>query len=538
MIIELEKDWSVSGTTRAKGCAFIGERLLRATDIAATLDACDTKASWQATIASLNGSFAAVTARNDKVWAAVDCVRSIPLFYGSPQGSSSSIVVSDRAEYVRAAVGDRNRHPASSSEFLLVGYVTGPATLFENVKQIQAGEMLSFVTAPTPTLSCQRYFEWRHRDPWRSDDTTLPERLHEVHQQVARRLVASLDGRQAILPLSGGYDSRLIAVMLKELGYDNVVCYTYGLPGNWEARISETLARHLGFRWEFVSYSGEKWREWGTSAEFKRYCSMAGNLAAIPHVQDWPAVFELKQRNAIAANGIVVPGHSGDFVAGSHIPGWFAERTSITRDQLLRTIFDAHYALWDWPGDKQQLKHELTRRVDAVGGALKEGSPADAADQLEYWDMNERQAKFICNSVRVYDFFGHEWRLPLFDQALLDFWSHVPLELRVGRKLYFEYVERYQNLPVATPNQDRNRVASAVISVVNSSGLRHLAKQVQYRLRQAQWKSIYECCSEPPLAWFTLIDQDLFRRTYTGKQTLHAYFARLGSQGYFKSDTA
>ena len=538
MIIELEKDWSVSGTTRAKGCAFIGERLFRAVDIAAALEVCDTKASWQATIASLNGSFAVVTVRNDKVWAAVDCVRSIPLFYGLSQGSSGSILVSDRAERVRAYVGDSNQSPESSSEFLLVGYVTGPATLFENVKQIQAGEMLSFVTAPMPRLNCHRYFEWRHRDPWRSNDATLLERLHKVHQQVARRLVASLDGRQAILPLSGGYDSRLIAVMLKELGYDNVVCYTYGLPGNWEARISETLARHLGFRWEFVSYSGEKWREWGASTEFKRYCATAGNLTAIPHVQDWPAMFELKQRKAIAADGIVVPGHSGDFVAGSHIPSWFAERTSITRDQLLRTIFDAHYALWDWPGDKQQLNHELTRRVDAVGGALREGSPADAADQLEYWDMNERQAKFICNSVRVYDFFGHEWRLPLFDQALLDFWSHVSLELRVGRKLYFEYVERYQNLPVATPNQDRNRVASAVISVVNSSGLRYLAKRVQYRLRQAQWKSIYECCSEPPLAWFTLIDQDLFRRTYTGKQTLHAYFARLGSQGYFQSDAA
>jgi hypothetical protein len=151
--------------------------------------------------------------------------------------------------------------------------------------------------------------------------------------------------------------------------------------------------------------------------------------------------------------------------------------------------------------------------------------------------MSERQAKFICNSVRVYDFFGYDWRLPLFDLELLDFWSRIPVEMRVRRRLYFEYVDRYQKLPVLLPNRDRGRVAGALISFVNNWGLRRLAKSAQYRLRRAQWKSVYECCTDPPLAWFTLIDRDLFRRTYTGKQTLHAYLARLGAQGLLRQVT-
>ena len=530
MIIELDENWQSSGVTRAKGCAFAGEHYLRSADIAAALDACETEESWRATISSLNGNFAVVSERGDTVRAAVDQVRSIPLFYGL---HNDSLVMSDRAERVRETVGDRNQSVETSREFLLTGYVSGNETLFPNVKQIHAGGTFSFVEKPNYKLECNRYFRWQHRDPWPANDEALIERLHQVHQQVARRLVESLDGRQAVLPLSGGYDSRLIALMLKQQGYDNVVCYTYGLPGNWEARISEALARHLSFRWEFVPYSGEKWRVWGSSADYKRYCTYASNLTAIPHVQDWPALYELKKRRAIDDDAVLVPGHSGDFVAGSHIPHWFIERDVITRDQLLQTIFSSHYSLWDWPTADPGLRNDLTSRIDAVGDALMGGSPSEAADQLEFWDMNERQAKFICNSVRVYDFFGHDWRLPLFDQALLDFWSHIPVELRVGRRLYFEYVKRFQNLPVFTPNQDRSRLADVALTFIDYCGLRGLAKSVQYRLRRLQWESTYEHCSDPPLAWFTLIDRDLFQKTYTGKQTLHAYFARLGSEGYF-----
>ena len=53
------------------------------------------------------------------------------------------------------------------------------------------------------------------------------------------------------------------------------------------------------------------------------------------------------------------------------------------------------------------------------------GTAEQAADTFECWDCQERQAKFIVNSVRAYEFFGFEWRLPLFDAELMDFWSRI-----------------------------------------------------------------------------------------------------------------
>jgi len=61
---------------------------------------------------------------------------------------------------------------------------------------------------------------------------------------------------------------------------------------------------------------------------------------------------------------------------------------------------------------------------------------------LQEGDWQERQAKFIVNSVRVYEFWGYEWRIPLWDNQLMDFFSGVPLKLRLEKKLYDPLVDR------------------------------------------------------------------------------------------------
>jgi asparagine synthase (glutamine-hydrolysing) len=61
-----------------------------------------------------------------------------------------------------------------------------------------------------------------------------------------------------VVPLSGGLDSRIIVAMLKRLGVEDVICFTYGKKGNREAEISRQVAEALGYRWYFVEYTKEK----------------------------------------------------------------------------------------------------------------------------------------------------------------------------------------------------------------------------------------------------------------------------------------
>ena len=45
---------------------------------------------------------------------------------------------------------------------------------------------------------------------------------------------------------------------------------------------------------------------------------------------------------------------------------------------------------------------------------------------------------------------------------------------------------------------------------------------MQRVFRKVRWDREY---LNSPLAWYALVDRALFRRTYTGKETLHSYMA-------------
>jgi asparagine synthase (glutamine-hydrolysing) len=512
--------WAASGGTQARGYAHLGERFLCGEALAAVLDALATDVEWQETVSRLNGCFALVTRRTGSVLAAVDRVRTIPLFYATRGGD---LVLSDSAYHALPATPPGKIDPVAEAEFRLTGYVTGRDTLYQGVHQVEAGELVRFDSARPETIERHRYHGFRHRNFLRENTSELIAQLEQVHARVFRRLVESTDGRAIVVPLSGGYDSRLIGISLRDMGIRNVICYTYGDRTNWEVRISEELARYLGFRWEFVPYSADRWRAWAALDRFAEYFREAGNLASVPHLQDWPAVLELQANGRIPPESVFVPGHSGDFLAGSHIPKSYLERAVISRREFLDSILRAHYSLWEWSsGARQRLREEFERRIESIVGTSSDSSPEQAADAFERWDLQERQAKFICNAVRVYEHFGFEWRLPLFDSELMDFWARIPVQQRVGRKLYYEFARKQQALPITEPNTDHESGVRWLIRGIDRAGLRPGAKRVQRAIRRLRWRREY---TSSALAWFAIVDKKFFERTFTGAELFHSYMA-------------
>ena len=514
--------WSQHGATSARGLAFdLSGRMLSGSALAALFDGLANREAWLSTAAALNGCFAAVRVDNTEIRACVDRLRTYPLFVAHEGGD---VLVSDDPALAAGSISDVHLDPLSFAEFRLTGYVTGASTLVQGLDQVRAGHCLFYAPRQDVAPGQRKFYEFRHRDFFDDDSQHLTQSLVETHARVFRRLMRSAGDRQIVIPLSGGHDSRLIGVMLRDLGCRNILCYSYGVEGNWEARISRQVADYLGFRWKLVPYSSARWRTWSALPEFQRYFRAAGHFAAVPHFQDWPAIYELQRSGDLAKDAVFVPGHSGDFLAGSHIPLWFEHKARITRTELLESIFNAHYTLWDWPRDgRERLRNALIQRIDKVCGPVVDASPEEAADQFECWDCQERQAKFIVNSVRVYEFFGYEWRLPLFDSELMDFWSHVPLEKRVGRSLYFDFARRYQALPVTPANADRPIAVARALAVIKRSSLWPHAKRLQRVLRRLQWRGQYD--GVDGMGWLALIDREQFRTMYTGREIGHSFFA-------------
>ena len=429
-----------------------------------------------------NGFHAIVTRKGKYLFASVDRVRSIPLFYGQHKGK---FYLSDSAECVRQQVCDLDMDPLAREEFLLSGYVTGCETLYPNVKQLQAGEYLvAEENDKGVRIQCQRYYRFLHNEPAKYEKEKLHSELEVVTENAIKRLIKYADGRQIVLPLSGGYDSRLIATMLKRFSYPNVLCFTYGLPGNKEAEYSRRVAKSLDFPWTFVEYSNEFWSKEWSSPEAQEYRKMAANHVSLPHIQDWLAIKTLLVRKEIHKNAVIVPGHSGDFVAGSHIPDFVFLKKLHDQGDLLQAIIKNN--LSNIPKEGMTICKEFTlesRLLDRINMAF-DGSDVGVANLYETWDWQERQAKYIVNSVRVYDQFRLDWWLPLWDAEFMEFWQNVPLILRKERIWFKKWiVEQYLLNAVNKEDTVKNNAG-------DSSGVFKLAKNIAAYLPAPIYKII------------------------------------------------
>jgi hypothetical protein len=157
-----------------------------------------------------------------------------------------------------------------------------------------------------------------------------------------------------------------------------------------------------------------------------------------------------------------------------------------------------------------------------VVGAIGDCWAARAADLFEQWDLQERQAKFICNSVRVYEHFGYEYRLPLFDHELMAFWSRVPLTLRKNRRLYMRFARERQQLPVTSANTDRNALLRGVLRGIEVAGVKPFVKRASHLYRRMRWRDAHE---RSALGWLALVDPVFFQRAYTGRELIHSFLA-------------
>lgn len=391
-------------------------------------------------VKQLNGSFALIVKDGNKVFAAADRIRSYPIFYGIRK---DSLHIASDARSVKEAIQADTVNPYAVEEFLTSGYVSGDDTLYDGIKQLRSGEALCFDLNAPGKLETERYYNFYNRNKETASVEELIDAYDGVLKNVFNRLIKSAGGRKIIVPLSGGVDSRLIVSMLKRLGYGNVLCLSYGVPNNWETEISRKVAEKIGYEWRYVPYSRKKWHDVYKSGEWREYFYSMDNLSSLANGDDWIALGELKQNKEIPEDAVLVPGHTGDFITGGHLQYVFGGREGrVSKEELLNSILKKHYGLWP-----SRLKRAGTR--DYLAGRLCEyfenlhlESEQDIADAYELWEWQERQAKFIVNSVRTYDFWGFDWRIPFWDSEVMDFWSKVPLEQKIVKKLYLAYLKQ------------------------------------------------------------------------------------------------
>jgi asparagine synthase (glutamine-hydrolysing) len=361
-----------------------------------------------------NGLFTVIIQKDRFLMVAVDGTRTFPLFYTK---ENNQLLISDDTyflkKYINASIDD-----LSVDEFLAARFVTGKYTLLKNIYQVQAAEYLTYENNQLKSIV---YSNYTTSSVTNKNFNRLKEDFFVASDNAIERLIKMANGKQLVIPLSGGYDSRLIVSLLKKYKYENVLCFTYGKKDSFEVDISEKVATKLHFKWLFIEYNEKTInKKYVNSKEFQEYYRFFANHTSVLLTQEYFAVKYLFDNDLIDKNAIFVPGHtSADNTIGD-------SKFDTTQTIVIKDILLKHY----------NLKHIYN--IDEMKIRIKKllSSNGYSYSKHEDWELKEKESKFIINANKTYEFFGYKHYMPLFDHELILFFKHLPLELKVRRYFY------------------------------------------------------------------------------------------------------
>lgn len=434
--------WTAADAGCVRGYTFAGDELLKGEALLAYLmKGAGSREALEQRIVALEGFFNFILNAPFGVVACVDQARSMPLFYKTEGTVEIFDYVGERiisgAEFDKDALG----------VFRNCVFTPNEKTLLKGVSQVKTGYYL--VVNGT---ECRQYphFKIKYADQQISDLEEAIPFLDDGFCQTFQRAIRVLNGRTAVIPLSGGHDSRLLAFYLKRLGYSKVIAYSYGLKeDNPESVPSRKVAEILGIPWYFTPCDPKGTRRF-YEKEYSKFALLSGNGTSLPHVQEWYPVYQLKRQGVLPEDSVFVPGIMGDFIAGDYIWRDAVQEETITAERIIQFLMKYEFAP-SYFFERKCIASEEEKR--AFRAALMEEFPVlteqgrmftgkEANEIIEQEEADSWYSKFIENAVRPFDYFGYEWLTPFYERFQFAQWGRIHNSLRCFRKAYFELAKR------------------------------------------------------------------------------------------------
>ncbi len=394
-------------------------------------------------LACIRGNFSIIVKTDDYIVASVDCIRSVPLYYFV---KNSTTFITDDVGYLKRTGHKLKISNDSQLSVLMSGYTLFEDTLYLGVKSFIPGQIFSYCSGGANSYNINNF------QTWFGDNNKSPGSLklmcsefNDVVLEVMENTINSLNNRQVVVPLSGGYDSRLIVSLLRYYNYENVICFTYGMVGNFEAISAKKIAEELGYKWIFIDLNIKEQQNFYKSEEFPSYLEYADTVDSVPYYQGLYAVKYLKEKNLVDSDAIFINGNSGDFITGGHISNFYQYCNSNVPDNTAyNKIIDKYYSLWGY----LKISDNINEIINKIKGSYKRlenehNVNINICDFIYYYEFINRQSKFVIQGQKVYEYYGYEWRIPLWDLKMIEFWNSVPNNYKNGQFLYKKTIEKY-----------------------------------------------------------------------------------------------
>jgi len=394
-------------------------------------------------ISSIQGNFSLVVSTDFRTIASVDHIRSNPLYYLI----NNDLIITDDVSYLRKQSGEEfNISGPSKIQVLMSGYTLFEDTIYTRIKSFLPGQVILSCCGNTSVYNINSYQVWFNKKYKQNRSLEfLISRFNDVILDVMSNTIDSLDNRQVVIPLTSGYDSRLIASIFRYYNYENVICYTYGTSNNFEAISARELANDLGYKWIFIELRIKEQISFYKSDDFFSYLEYADTPDSVPYYQGLYSVKYLKEKKLIDNNAVFINGNSGDFISGGHVSKFYQH---CNNSHLTKSVFDIiisnYYSLW---GYKKTLSNidVITSKINYEHRRIKDiySTDVDICDFIYYYEFVNRQSKYVIQGQKTFEYYGYDWRLPLWDPKMIAFWAPISNCYKNDQLLYKSTIEKY-----------------------------------------------------------------------------------------------
>jgi asparagine synthase (glutamine-hydrolysing) len=380
------------------------------------------RAEGESFVARLNGQFNLVIYRgsDQSLLIATDRYGYRPLFVSA---SGPRLLFASEMKAILAVL---DATPALDGigllQFLRDGSAVGERTWLEPIRVLGPGTVL---TATPQGTARRRYFTLRYREgraPMRLAAFVegFGVKLHRATERVMQR------AERVGIALSGGLDSRCVALAIHD-SYLPVPAYTFGYPESRDVQYARMLAALRGLEHFHLAlepgYLGQVvvpvvWRTEGL----------------LPFTATTSLFFHPR---IAAAMDVILTGHCGDALTGSHIRPFMLLAGS--KAQLIERMFRGRRRVAD--DDLRRICNPAFYRryagglADAFAATFVDIDGAALANVADAWDMENRQHRGTFHSPSV-DRYRFEVRTPFLDNELVDHLVQAPPRWRFQQRAY------------------------------------------------------------------------------------------------------
>lgn len=358
------------------------------------------------------------------------------------------------------------------AQWVICGYIASDRTMMQDIKRMPSATSLNLSNG-----EMHRYWQWGDENSTERSESDQRAKLDMLIDQAILRSSSYASG--SIVMLSGGYDSRSLAIRLERLAPKQSRYFTFGAPDDQDRIIATDFAgrNNMAFSARRRDYSGslEECRTF-----VRQFGDMSDNVLAtfvgVPEALEPLAPSSIWL--GLEAFSTVLPRHPPavmlstddcDFERGFWMLTNAVSRKCISLNGLLSLgLF------------KEKMVQQLAA---SYHGLVEDCIPRKDEDWSIKFDQLSLDRRFrIWNSNRVLFGMVAPTVVPFLDMELLDFYGSLPPSLRGERYLYLE----------------ANRASSAYTDmpfVTGRLGGNHVAELWRNNFPQALWSELRESAS-------------------------------------------